>query len=228
MVRNDAVISAAIRHPAVRYVVRPRHRPTRITWTSSGMMRREADIRVHVPRSIPSRRTIQRRNRFRRLHALPADGRAKKPWAPARPVARPYTRVTSSCRARSQKRSSPGKMSGAEGVSPSAKNCSTDPAASSICLRIQMSAARSRPRVQRCPRCSSPALSRSGSKFRTNSDGDGPITLSSASMEARILATRPKASPAAQNATISASAGLPNGRTRSIGSWTRPLWSNSR
>ena len=36
------------------------------------------ETRVHTPRSSASRRTIQRRNRFSRLHALPADGRGKK------------------------------------------------------------------------------------------------------------------------------------------------------
>ena len=33
---------------------------------------------VQTPRSMASRRTIQRRNRFSRLHALPAEGRGKK------------------------------------------------------------------------------------------------------------------------------------------------------
>ena len=49
-----------------------------MTCTSSGTTSRAGDTRVHTPRSTASRRTIQRRKRFRRLHALPADGCAKK------------------------------------------------------------------------------------------------------------------------------------------------------
>jgi hypothetical protein len=76
--RSAAVISAAIFQPGLRYPVSRRQRPSRITWVSSGTISRDGGTRDHTPRSIASRRTIQRRNRFRRLQALPADGRGKK------------------------------------------------------------------------------------------------------------------------------------------------------
>ena len=76
--RNDAVISAAIRHPGEVYRVSRRQRPRRMTWVSSGTISCEGEIDRQTPRSTASRRTIQRRNRFSRLHALPAEGRGKK------------------------------------------------------------------------------------------------------------------------------------------------------
>jgi len=42
------------------------------------MTRRDGGTVVQIPMSIASFRTIHRRNRFSRLHALPADGRGKK------------------------------------------------------------------------------------------------------------------------------------------------------
>jgi len=78
MIRSDAVISAAIRHPGVVYVVRRRQRPSRTMCVSSGTISFEGGTRVHRPKSTPSCRTIQRRNRFNRLHALPLDGFGKK------------------------------------------------------------------------------------------------------------------------------------------------------
>jgi len=71
-------MSAAIFQFGEEYRVNRKQRPSRMTWVSSGMMSREGDTDVHVPRSLASRRTIQRRNRFNRLHALPADGLGKK------------------------------------------------------------------------------------------------------------------------------------------------------
>ena len=47
-------------------------------------MSREGNSPVQTPRSTTSLRTIQRRNRLRRLQALPADGRGKKLQTPGR------------------------------------------------------------------------------------------------------------------------------------------------
>jgi len=49
-----------------------------MTWVSSGTTSFDGDTRVQTPRSSASRLTIQRRNRFSRLQALPFDGRGKK------------------------------------------------------------------------------------------------------------------------------------------------------
>ena len=76
--RSEAVMSAAIRQPGDVYVVSRRQRPSRMTCVSSGTISLPAGIAVHAPRSTASRRTIHRRNRLRRLHALPAEGRGKK------------------------------------------------------------------------------------------------------------------------------------------------------
>ena len=76
--RSEPVISAAMRQPGDTYRVSPRHLPRRMTCVSSGTMSRAGERRVHTPRSISSCRTIQRKNRFRRLQALPAAGRGKK------------------------------------------------------------------------------------------------------------------------------------------------------
>ncbi len=67
-----------MRHPGEVYVVRPRQRESLMTCVSSGMISFDGDTRVHSPKSTLSRRTIQRRNRFKRLHALPDDGAGKK------------------------------------------------------------------------------------------------------------------------------------------------------
>jgi hypothetical protein len=47
-------------------------------WVSSGTISFAGETRVHWPKSTPPVRTIQRRNRFSRLHALPLDGLGKK------------------------------------------------------------------------------------------------------------------------------------------------------
>jgi len=72
------VISAAIFQPGLWYRVSRRHWPSLMTCVSSGTISREAETVVQTPMSTTSFRTIQRRNRFRRLQALPADGRGKK------------------------------------------------------------------------------------------------------------------------------------------------------
>ena len=71
-------MSRAIGQPGLTYRVSRRQRPTRMTWVSSGTISREGDTWDQTPISTASRRTIHRRNRFRRLQALPADGREKK------------------------------------------------------------------------------------------------------------------------------------------------------
>ncbi len=76
--RREAVMSRAMRHPGLVYVVRRRQRPTRITCVSSGTISLEGDTLVQTPRSSASFRTIQRMNRLRRLQPLPAEGRGKK------------------------------------------------------------------------------------------------------------------------------------------------------
>jgi len=71
-------MSRAMAQPGLVYRVNRRHRLTRITCVSSGTMRLAVRTDDHTPRSSASRRTIQRRNRFIRLQALPPDGRGKK------------------------------------------------------------------------------------------------------------------------------------------------------
>jgi hypothetical protein len=76
--RSDEVMSCAMRQPGLVYEVSRRHRPTRMTCVSSGTISFAGGTRRQTPRSSASRRTIQRRKRFSRLHAEPADGRGKK------------------------------------------------------------------------------------------------------------------------------------------------------
>jgi hypothetical protein len=71
-------MSRAIGHPGLVYRVSRRQRPTRMTCVSSGTISLAGDTQGQTPRSSASRRTIQRRNRFRRLQPDPADGRGKK------------------------------------------------------------------------------------------------------------------------------------------------------
>jgi hypothetical protein len=49
-----------------------------MTCVSSGTISRDGETLLQTPRSIASARTIHRRNRLRRLQALPADGLGKK------------------------------------------------------------------------------------------------------------------------------------------------------
>jgi hypothetical protein len=60
-----------------------------MTCTSSGTINCEADTRLQAPTSIASRLTIQRRNKLRRLQALPHEGRGKKYATPGRPGTSP-------------------------------------------------------------------------------------------------------------------------------------------
>jgi hypothetical protein len=71
-------MSLAIFQPGLVYRVKRRQRPTRTMCVSSGTTSADAGTRVQTPRSSASRRTIHRRNRFSRLHALPVEGRGKK------------------------------------------------------------------------------------------------------------------------------------------------------
>jgi hypothetical protein len=49
-----------------------------MTCVSSGTISFARETPRQTPRSTSSRRTIQRRNKFNRLQALPDDGRGKK------------------------------------------------------------------------------------------------------------------------------------------------------
>ncbi len=71
-------MSRAIGQPGLVRFVSRRQRPTRITCVSSGTTSNALDTLDQTPRSSASCRTIQRRNRFNRLQALPLDGRGKK------------------------------------------------------------------------------------------------------------------------------------------------------
>lgn len=62
------------------------------------------------------------------------------------------------------------------------------------------------------------ARSRAGSKFRTYAAGEGPMAFTTRSIDAMMLDTRPKASPAAMNATTSRSSFLVKRRTIWMGS----------
>ena len=113
--RSEAVMSAAMRHPGDVYRVSRRHRPSRITCVSSGTISFARGIDVHAPRSTSSRRTIQRRNRFRRLQPLPptaAERNSRRPCAPApaarrRPSGRAPSPAAKSCPAPRRCRSRP-------------------------------------------------------------------------------------------------------------------------
>jgi len=48
------------------------------TCVSTGISSRAGDTEVQSPKSGGSRRTIQRRNRCKRLHGPPADGNGKR------------------------------------------------------------------------------------------------------------------------------------------------------
>ncbi len=65
----------------------------------------------------------------------------------------------------------------------------------------------STPRIQRCTNGRNAPASRTGSNRLTNSAGAGPSTASTASIDSITAATRPNASPAAQNPVTSRSAG---------------------
>ena len=125
---------------------------------------------VHTPRSISSFLIIQRRNRFSRLQALPADGRgkevadARRASAPCRrPCAdRARARGSRSCRAPDRCRHRARQIALEE---ESLERCR---AVSSIWRRTQSSATRSMPRVQRCTIARSSGCGAAGSKPRTN------------------------------------------------------------
>ena len=97
-----------------------------------------------------------------------------------------------------------------------------------MCLRIQSRAATSAPRIQRWTNGRRAAPSRAGSKRRTNAAGRGPSTPSTDSMESSTAATRPNASPAAQNPTTSRSSDAGYRRTRWTGSTADSAWSKVR
>ena len=95
---------------------------------------------------------------------------------------------------------------------------STDPSRSIIPRRIQTSAARSRPRVQRCTKASKRFPSRDGSNPRTKRAGDSPMTARAARTDAITACTLPNASAEATNPATSRSSALSYGRTSSMGS----------
>ncbi len=74
MAASEAVISSAIFQFRDFRRVRPMARLMFSTCVSTGMSSRFGDTEVHKPKSGGSRRTIQRRNRFSRLHGPPAEG----------------------------------------------------------------------------------------------------------------------------------------------------------
>ena len=102
-----------------------------------------------------------------------------------------------------EKLSSAPPTSTSESASPSAKNCSTDPDCSSICRRIHSSAASRRRASTGAP---SPAARGAALTDRTrgrNCAGRPPMMRNSVEIDASTLATRPKASAAAQKPAIS-------------------------
>ena len=104
-------------------------------------------------------------------------------------------------------------MSTASGSYPSRKNPSIDPDRSIIWRRSHSSATMSTPRVQRWTIARSSGCGAFGSNRRTYAAGSGPSTRASVSTVLSTLATRPNASAAAQNPTISWSAGVLYRRT---------------
>ena len=173
--RKHAVMSSAMRHPGVEYRVRRRHRPTRITCVSSGMMSCDGATSVQTPRSSLSRRTIHRRNRLRRLHALPADGRGKKYRTPAD--------RTSNASARDEKLSSIERISASGLARVATKKRSIEPHRSIIWRISQSRATRSRPRIQRCPTAANRFASRRKSNSRMYAAGDGPMIASTRAID---------------------------------------------
>jgi len=71
-------MSIAIFQPGDARLVSLRHFPIRIVCVSSGTTSWRRGIVVQPPGSTASVRTIQRRNRFIRLHAEPVEGLVKK------------------------------------------------------------------------------------------------------------------------------------------------------
>jgi len=185
--------------PARRSVWRqPEHRPTRITCTSSGTTRRAGDTRVQM--------------RGRRRHGAPSTGgtgsdvcRRSLPRAAGRTRTRRVVRR--GCRtpaagpppARARRTTpAPCRYPATPRRLRRGKHCSSEPLVSSTCRKINSRATMSRPRTHRCTNGRNFPASRPGAKSRTKAAGDGPIGASTALTDDLMLATRPKARPAAQ------------------------------
>ena len=157
------------RHPPARadvYRVSRRQRPSRMTCVSSGTISCAGDTSVQTPRSTSSRRTIQRRIQVQPL-ARAAGRRPREEVAHARRASarRPYDRPESSASARRRKAVERGAdVLGVRVAARRRRTARSSPTRSSICRRIQSSAAMSSPRVQRCTIARSSGCGADGSK----------------------------------------------------------------
>ena len=219
--RSDAVMSR--RHPPARARVarQPQAPPEadHVRVERHDQLRR--GTRVHTPRSTASRRTIQRRNRFSRLQALPVDGRGKKYDTPGWTARRPPSDVERQ-RAASRTTRSAGSTSARRRRARAGRTLRPIPPRRSSAAVASISATRSSPRVQRC---TSGANARRVARGIEAADvlrrATGPSTASTRSIDCSTLATRPNASAAAQNPTTSRSRASEYRRTISIGSAMR-------
>src|SRR2546426_4004732 len=121
------VISSAIRPVRDFPRVRPMDREMFSTWVSTGVKSRSGATAVHRPKSGGLRRTIQRRNRCRRLHGPPPEGSGNRCRYPREQRPRGKTSRRSASRKLRAKRSSAGPIGPAGSGSPARNNFSSVP-----------------------------------------------------------------------------------------------------
>src|SRR5436309_14432901 len=185
------VISSAMREVRDFRRVRPMDRAMFSTWVSTGIKSRAGATAVHRPKSGGSRRTIQRRNRCRRLHGPPPEGSGNRCRYPREQRPRGKTSRRSASRKLRAKRSSAGPMGPAGSGSPARNSFSSVPWRPSRSRAATQNATTSRGRLKRYQNLSKARASRAGSKPWTNAAGDGPIAASTVSSWRPKRSTRP-------------------------------------
>ncbi len=198
MQAKPRVTSIAHRRSACFRVVRPREKAILCICVSRGTTRCEAETPFQIPGSTLSLRTIQRKNRFNLLQALPCRGEGRNIG-----IFCPAATVNSSTNAESA-----GMMLSSEGWKCVRNRDSSDPYSTRVFLSPMSMADSSAPEVNRCLNRRKELLILEGVLRNRKDEGDGPILSRTARTLDRICFTRPYARQEAMNATTSLSGGL--------------------
>ena len=195
MARSDAVMSAAMRQPGLFSLVRRRH------WPDADDVRVERHDQLTGPHLLPHAEidlVLAHHPAQEQVEPLAgAAGRGAREEvrdARLRPLAAVDRRHVERQRARRERLQRLADVNGIARSVPRRRSLRSIRCDRSSGRRIQTSAAKSAPLVQRCTRCVNRSRSRAGVKPRTNAAGDGPITASMPSIEFSTLCTRPNAS----------------------------------
>lgn len=194
IVLNAQVISRTVFISACLRVVSRRAHPIRYRWVSRGARSLAGGTPSHPPGSTASLRTIQRKNRFIRLHALPVSGEGRRvlhlpvPGSESSRIKDKSAGSTVSCSFRS----------------PDRKHALRDPYRSMAVLAPYSRAARSSPVVKRCLKSAYSAWSDARDASMRKWKGRG-IRRSTVDTLFNICATLPYAREDATSPTISRS-----------------------